>query len=312
MALVWWSVLLHEKNKEIFDFKVELLQLQEIRNGNATLDLEHIPAYSDIKNKFERQNLMILGESMVFGLILILGMWFIQKAFNREIEANNKVKNFLMSITHELKSPIASINLVLDTFVKRELPHSTIKELSTDALNESHRLEKLINNILLSIKLNEAYQYNFEPTSVTDMIKQVVNKNTLNSSNIPISIILNHQNDIINVDAEAFFSVINNLVENALKYGNDKPVIVETTEDDKFFYTLVKDNGNGISDNLKKEVFEQFYRIGNESVRKTKGTGLGLYIVKKIVLAHKGNITIENNKPSGSVFKISIPKYIVT
>jgi K+-sensing histidine kinase KdpD len=217
-----------------------------------------------------------------------------------------------MSITHELKSPIASINLVLDTFVKRELPHSTIKELSTDALNESHRLEKLINNILLSIKLNEAYQYNFEPTSVTDMIKQVVNKNTLNSSNIPISIILNHQNDIINVDAEAFFSVINNLVENALKYGNDKPVIVETTEDDKFFYTLVKDNGNGISDNLKKEVFEQFYRIGNESVRKTKGTGLGLYIVKKIVLAHKGNITIENNKPSGSVFKISIPKYIVT
>lgn len=308
LALIWWSILLHEKNKEIFDFKIELITLQAEKNGTLLTAVENTAEYKIIQDKFERQNMMIMGESMVFGFLLILGMWFIQKAFNKELESNNKVKNFLLSITHELKSPIASINLVLDTLVKRELPHLTVKELSSDALIESNRLEKLINNILLSIKVNEAYQYNFENVSLKEFIEKIIKKSAFNIPVNNIGLDLAHKQEQINVDPEAFFSVLNNLIENAIKYGDEKPIVISTSDDDKHFYIEVKDEGSGIDDNNKKKVFEQFYRVGDEATRNTKGTGLGLYIVKKIINAHSGSISIENNIPCGSVFKIIIPK----
>ncbi len=304
MALIWWSVLLHDKNSTIYQYEIELNKLgKEMQQKHAT-----VYPYLErgiIESKYERQNKMIMGEAMVFGLLLIIGIWLIQRAFNKELEANNKVKNFLLSITHELKSPLASINLVLDTIYKREMPRETVKELSQDAKKESNRLEKLINNILLSVKINKAYQYNFEQVEISQILDPILEK-----YNKDYAIVYNngHKEKHINVDKEAFYSLMTNLIENAIKYGENSPIHITSEDDLKNHYITIADQGKGIEEKDMKRIFDQFVRLGNESTRQTKGTGLGLYIVKKIVEAHRGSISVEHNKPSGCIFKITIPK----
>lgn len=101
---------------------------------------------------------------------------------------------------------------------------------------------------------------------------------------------------------------VNNLLENAVKYTPaDKPVTVTLSTIQNNAVLRVADEGAGITDTEKKKVFNKFYRIGNEESRKAKGTGLGLYLTNKIVLQHKGRITIKDNTPSGSVFEIILP-----
>ena len=101
---------------------------------------------------------------------------------------------------------------------------------------------------------------------------------------------------------------INNLVENAVKYTpEDKPVTITLDKNNGNLILRVIDQGAGIPDNEKKKIFNKFYRVGNEESRKSKGTGLGLYLTNKIVSQHKGRITVKNNTPSGSVFEISLP-----
>jgi signal transduction histidine kinase len=101
--------------------------------------------------------------------------------------------------------------------------------------------------------------------------------------------------------------VMSNLIENARKYSNKEELItVELKPKDKKTIIAVKDLGNGIPDDEKKKIFEKFYRIGNENTRSSKGTGLGLYIVKKIVQLYKYDISVKNNTPKGSIFEVTI------
>jgi len=102
--------------------------------------------------------------------------------------------------------------------------------------------------------------------------------------------------------------VIYNLIENAIKYSAaDAEITVALTGDEKNAYLSVKDTGIGIPGSEKSRIFERFYRIGTEETRKTKGTGLGLFIVKHVVEMHKGSIQVKNNSPKGSIFEVSIP-----
>ena len=109
-------------------------------------------------------------------------------------------------------------------------------------------------------------------------------------------------------DRFSFSSVIYNLIENAIKYSAaDAEITVALTGDEKNAYLSVKDTGIGIPGTEKSRIFERFYRIGTEETRKTKGTGLGLFIVKHVVEMHKGSIQVKNNSPKGSIFEVSIP-----
>lgn len=307
MALLWWAILLHRKNNEVFVLKASLLKEQYMtKAGIAQLDVTTLPEYKVLESDYNRQLYMVLGEAIVFGITLILGIFFINRAFVRELSAAEKQKNFLLSITHELKSPLASINLILSTFIKRELPSEKIKELSQDGLNESVRLEDLFNKILTATRLDKAYPFNFENTDLSDVVYKVAK--SFEKRHADVSLDIDIQTNIFKeVDRESIVSLIKNLLENAYKYtSKNKRIKIDLQQNDDQIYLVVADNGVGIDKSERSKVFEQFYRIGNEETRESKGTGLGLYIVNQIVHAHKGKIKIMDNEGGGTMFQITL------
>lgn len=303
LALLWWAILLHRKNTEVFVLKSDLLK-EKFMNlaGVANADVTTMPEFQEFKSDYTMQMYMIFGEAIVFGITLIIGMYFINRAYNRELSAAQKQKNFLLSITHELKSPLASINLILSTFIKRDLPSNKVKELSTDGLKESTRLEELFNKILISTRLGQAYQFNFERANISDLISTCVDR--FQNVHPEAELVKNIQSGILNdIDQESIVSVIKNLLENALKYSpNEKQIKVDVRKSGNETIIEISDQGVGIPKEEREKIFEQFYRIGSEDTRASKGTGLGLYIVKQIVQAHKGKIKVTNNDDLGTKF----------
>lgn len=299
LALVWWTVLLSKNNNTIYSKNMELIKLSSDQQMKDAKNVEQ----QYLRNKY-----MILGEGMVFGISLIIGMWFIQKAYNKEIQNTQNQKNFLLSITHELKSPIAAVNLITETLIKRKIPDEKKSDLYESILSENHRLEKLINNLLMATKIESGYTYNFEPCQLHEIIEKCIDRFLVNhpEANIKLSSIVN---PVILADHESMVSIFTNLFENSIKYS-EYPSNIDVTlkEGSKEWCVKVADNGIGISDPEKLKVFHKFYRTGNEDTRKTKGTGLGLYIVHKIVNAHHGDIKISDNPGGGTIFTITFPK----
>ena len=310
LALSWWAYLLFKKNSELTTEKLKILQVESniVFRTNA-YDIASLDQYNTIMSKHKRQQLMIIGEGIVFGLTMILGMLIINRAHNMEL-ANAKLKrNFLLSVTHELKTPIASVKLILETFKKRVLSPDKIRDLSDSALKENNRLERQINNLLMATKLDKAYEFNFHEEDLVKEIKDIINLYTSLHENLNLQLLTPDVNGRAKVDLEGFRSMITNLIENAIKYSNDKIHIdINIINNNENIIIEVADQGIGISDPEKSKITKQFYRIGNEDTRSTKGTGLGLYIVDKIISAHKGKMTIRDNEPRGTKFILEIPK----
>ncbi len=305
LALIWWAVLLSRNNQTLYEHK---LALSTCISSQGTDIQSSVHDINKIHQFYKRNQIMILGEGMVFGILLVLGMWFIQKAYNKEIVSTIKQKNFLLSITHELKSPIAAINLTTETLIKRALSPKMTVELHESILKESTRLEKLINNLLMAAKLDHDYKYHFEKCSLNEKVTYCIKR--LQMQNPEAEIISEFDTNDISIDAdhEAMISLINNLLENSIKYsGNKAAVRVKVNMEPPFAILSVADEGIGIPDHEKVRVTDQFYRIGNENTRKTKGTGLGLYISNKIIKAHHGKLTISDNIPQGTIVSVSIP-----
>ncbi len=300
-ALLWWSVLLHKKNNQTYQYQVELYKLDSSKSEIDLLELEA---------KFRRQNTMILGESIVFGLMLVLGIYFLYRAYQRVILASQNQKNFLLSITHELKSPLASNKLALQTLSKRKLDNHQQDELIQMGLAENERLSTLVNNLLMSARLDQNYQFHFSNTEINSLIRESIKKIQNKYPERKINIISNGETNVeIEIDQAALDSVISNLLDNAIKYSPNQSAIRVSVKEWKTNIEIeVLDEGIGIDQSERKLIFEQFYRVGNEQTRTSKGTGLGLFICAQIIKAHQGQINVTNNEPQGSKFTILLPK----
>ena len=126
---------------------------------------------------------------------------------------------------------------------------------------------------------------------------------------IPVDLDLN-SNAQITIDKELFETVLLNLIDNAFQYSMPDPkVLIKTSNQNQHIQIEVRDNGSGIASEEKKNIFDKFYRIGNEETRKTKGTGLGLYLSAEIMKMHNGKISVADNKPNGSIFSLLIPRH---
>ncbi len=309
MAFGWWWLLLFRKNKENIEEKFEIVKLQ-MKADNTYIDeaqFRATPQYQTLIRKHDRQKKMIWGEGSLIFLSLLGGVWFINWSFKKEVALSNQRRNFLLSITHELKSPISSIQLVLQTFQKRKLDEKQAEMLLTSANKEADRLNELVNNLLLSAKLETAYEPFIEELNVTHLLNDIISKMQLR---FPKAVFHLDKNEvpILRGDKQGMVSVFTNLFENAVKYSPTLPFInIKYRYDHNNFIFDVSDNGLGVTSTEKKKVFEKFYRVGNEETRKTKGTGLGLYIVAQIIKAHKGTIQLLDNQPNGSTFHIVLP-----
>ena len=310
LGLLWWALLLFQKNSDLTSERIKLLQLESnIEYKVNNYDIKTLEAYDEIISKHKRQQLMIIGEGLVFGLSLIIGMALINRAHFKEIANNIQQKNFLLSITHELKSPLASIGLIFETLKKRALKVEQIHALAESGMNENRRLEKQINNLLFATRLEEAYQFNFELIDINEVLSELAQRyNKLHQENL-----VKYNSDIsspsILADKESIQSLFINLIDNSIKYNNQKPIIsISASGQDQLVQIEVTDNGIGIPENEISNVMKKFYRIGSEETRNTKGTGLGLYIVNKIVDAHSGKIRIKSSKSNGTSITITLPK----
>ena len=296
VAFGWWAILLNKKNEENYHLK------------NRILHVDKSYSVQDIKLEYRNQQKMIIGEGLVFGISLLFGLFLINKAFWTEIKVNKSRSNFLLSVTHELKTPIASLKLINKTLATKNLSSEKNKTLLKAAGEEGRRIESLVSNILTAAQIEQSYSYNMEPMDLTELISKYIHRTyTLNGIHRVKQDLGEHI--MADVDQEAFTSVLNNLLDNAIKYApDDSHIDVVLNQNTNQVTFQVIDQGIGITDIEKKQVLQKFYRTGNEETRESKGTGLGLFIVKQIVHAHHGSIRIQDNNPKGTIFEIILPK----
>jgi len=307
-AFVWWSYLLFEKNNMLFKAQTELAAMHYSKTGNS-IPFTDSQEFLNIQNKYERQRWMIIGEGFVFLSLLIFGSVQLFKTFKKEVLLARQQNNFLLSVTHEFRTPLASIKLSLQTFLKRVTLEDKFQKLLNNSLDDVARLQSLVDNMLFAARMeNSTYALQKSSYNISDLLLQYLDKIKLTTGGSRVVINKIEPDLEYEVDEGAFFSAIINLIENALKYSPaDKPVTVSLYRKGNHIDFEVKDEGTGITEQERSKIFDKFYRVGNEETRNTKGTGLGLFIVKKITEAHGGLVTVEPNQPHGSIFKIKLP-----
>lgn len=251
---------------------------------------------------------MVMGEGAVFLFLLCVGAYFIHASIKKEDKLHEQQQNFLLSVTHELKSPLAAIKLSIETIVKRTLDKEQQAKLLKNSLKDIERLDDLVENMLLATKIeSRTYSFPKEEFDFSDLVTKITDRLQVHSCGYEQNIKANIEEGInILGDKFALSSVVTNLVENAVKYsGPCAEVAVKLCQNGGKPFLTVSDKGPGIPDDEKMLIFDKFYRVGDENVRKSKGTGLGLFIVKEVLQNHDADISVKDNTPQGAIFEVT-------
>jgi len=304
-ALLFWGFSLNKQSKTIYE--PELLHLRSQTDSISQHD-DYIAKQEKLEEKRERRKKQYLGEGSTFLLVILIGAAVVYSSFLRSIRLSRQQNNFMLSVTHELKSPIAAIKLNLQTLEKYQLDEEKRNVLVDRCIKESNRLNDLCNNMLLASQMEgRQYKSTREKFSFTELVNTAVKEYVQRYPGRFVAEIGTEYN-ILNGDRLMLQMAVSNLIENALKYTpSDTTIRVLMQEKGKHVCLQVIDEGAGIPDSEKQKIFRKFYRLGDESTRKAKGTGLGLYLTQKIVQQHKGRITVKDNQPTGSVFEMTLP-----
>lgn len=298
-ALFFWYIRLQQQNQQMANYK-----LMELVADDPT----YLQKIEQINEEAERKTHQYRGEGATFFLIILVGAVFVFRAVRRQFKVAQQQQNFMMAITHELKTPIAVAKLNLETLQKHKLDENRREKLIRMTLQETNRLNTLTNNILLSSQL-EGGGYKLV-------------KEKINLSETAGALLQDFQHRFPDKEWESEIEpdrwikgdplliqiLISNLLDNAVKYGpKSSGIKLALKEASQSVQLIVSDEGPGIPDSEKSQVFKRFYRIGNEAVRTTQGTGLGLYLCKKITADHGASIVLNDNKPSGATFTVQFP-----
>lgn len=289
----------------MLDFNAEITRLKSelvlLRSGSLEETLKEETKLHSILSK---KRFMVIGEGTVFLVILLLGIVKVRNTFKKETLLAQQQSNFLLSVTHELKSPIASTRLQLETLLIREIDRDRQKEILTNAISDTDRLNALVENILQATQIDKNnFVLNRQEVNLSEYLTQLMAGYLVAGDH---SLVQNIQPNIfMHIDKINFASIILNLIDNARKYApSGSKIVLELKKINNTICLSVIDVGIGINDDEKKNVFQKFYRVGSEETRSAKGTGLGLYIVKYLVEEHKGTIRIMDNKPKGTIFSL--------
>lgn len=300
-ALVWWFFSLYTQNEMMFDLRRQKLETT-LNPSSANFQTE----LAKINDERKRNIAKYIGEGGTFLLLILLGAAYVYRLVRRQFRVQQQQHNFVMAITHELKTPISVSRLNLETLQRHKLDEEKREKLLHMTMQETLRLDDLINNILISSQLEgHSYRISKEDLNFSDLVNDVAHLFEMRYSHRRL--IKNVEADIdINGDPLLLKLLVSNLLENANKYSpKDKQIELELKANTDTIQLSVKDTGCGIKNEEKKNVFKKFYRIGNEQTRTTKGTGLGLFLCKKIAEDHGADITVEDNQPQGSNFIVS-------
>jgi len=284
------------------------LELKQLTPSNFILEI-NTTSLANLKSEKNRKVMMYVMEGLFFMAAFIWGLMWIYSRLNAIIKLNLQKSNFMMAITHELKSPLASLKLMLQTIQKRKLEEYQLQEIVSNGISDVERLSDLTENILVASQIEGGnYDYNFQLQNLSLYLEQIIEDYNLRHGNYYCFEIKIIPEIYWFYDKLAIALVFNNLLDNAMKYSPKHSVIKISTEK-KFQKTniYITDQGVGITEEESVQIFDKFYRSGNENTRKTKGTGLGLFIVKKILEDHNATIQLVKNKQQiGTTFCIQI------
>lgn len=296
-ALIWWFIALDKQNKMISN-----IRLSELKHDDPNYYRDAV----NIEVAAKRKTIQFISEGTTFLVLILIGAVFVFRATRRQIKLSQQQQNFMMAVTHELKTPIAVAQLNLETLQKRQLDEEKRQMLISNTLQEANRLNTLCNNILFAAQLDAgAYTTAKQEVNFSDLLEGCVDSF---KNRFPTRIIQEKIDDSIYLIGEPLLlqMLVNNLIDNANKYaGKGSPITVSLQQTNYQVEFSVADLGEGLAEDEKTKVFEKFYRVGEENTRKTKGTGLGLYLCKKIVQGHGGKIFVSNNQPQGSIFTVT-------
>lgn len=256
---------------------------------------------------------MIIGEGIFFMIIFVVFAFRLKGAFVRDYKLQQQQRNFLLAVTHELKSPLASIKLYLQTMVKRTLSKEQQDQFISNSLKDIERLDYLVENVLIATKLESIRpQFPKEELNLSELIESVSQQLQINACTSQTIQTTVEPEVWINADRFALTNAVTNLIENAIKYSPASEAIevrLWSDADRGTIHFSVADQGVGIAPAEKKRIFNKFYRVGQEGTRKTKGTGLGLYIVRTVLEMHGAQIKVRDNTPKGSIFEVTFRNY---
>lgn len=289
------NYLLNTFNKK-YDIKFNFKTIQKFANIDINKQtLQKLSTDLNIRNRSFTTEAIILIILISAG---ILGLYFSVSTLN---DLHKQQNNFLLSVTHELKTPISSIILISETLQKRILPPEKHDELLGSIIENADRLKDMTENMLTAMQIeNKRFFIRKEKFNLSELVKETAHNFSLKSE---INTDIKDQIYIIG-DKAILKMTLNNIIENALKYSGNKPVNILLNKTDSEIIIQIADNGKGIESKYRKNIFKKFYRIEDDEIRQTTGSGLGLYIVAQAVKKHKGKIYIEDNTPQGTIFKI--------
>ena len=253
-----------------------------------------------------KRNLILI---VLMDVVLLTGVWFVYKSIRREMELVRIKSDFVSNVSHELRTPLALIRMFGETLEMGRLTNEEKKhEYYSTIVKESERLTRLINNILDFSKMEAGKKlYKFEPTDINAIITSVMNTYSyhLESEGFAPQVELAPSLPAISADTESVAEAIINLVDNAIKYSGDRKFLyVRTLQRGSMITVEVEDHGCGIAEEHHRKIFDTFYRVGTALVHNTKGSGLGLALVKHIMDAHGGRVEVESVVGKGSTFRL--------
>lgn len=291
----WWMWLVVRKDHDIFE-----LQQQLLREGITP----------DLVMRLPKHTLwMVLGEGLVFLVLVLLALWLSFRTMRHELSLARQQRDFLMAASHELRTPISALKLHLQTLMRPDLDPARRDMLAQTARGDIDRLHALAEQVLLASRLEEhGVTLHPETVDVAALAGEIIGEARASygrhhqiTGTLPDGLLLW-------TDPTSFRTIMGNLLENACKYSaKDTVVEVELGRSHAVVHLKVADHGIGILERDRQRIFSKFYRGGNEATRVTKGTGLGLFIVRRLLEDLGGRVEFRSTQPHGSTFTAFFP-----
>lgn len=258
------------------------------------------------------RNGIVLFFGVVLLLIIISGVVLNTTFLVREIRRNEQHDAFINAVTHELKTPVASIRLYLETLMTRSVDDARRAEFYRVMLDDSDRLLRTIEQVLRTGRVGPATRLqNALPVDLNSIVEECRTK-ALAVHSLPDEAVVYSRGSDVRVlgDADELRAAVSNLIDNAIKYSAGSVHVYADTmhSDGRHIFVRIRDQGMGIPKGELKRVFKRFYRVPGPAALRMKGTGLGLYIVRSVAKRHKGRAWAESEGPGqGSTFILQLP-----
>jgi len=263
-----------------------------------------------VMSAFGKQWLVLTLGALVL-LMVLLGVVFYLVVTIKEVSLNRRQTNFMDAVTHELKSPIASLKLYLQTLNLRKVSEEERESFHRYMLEDVERLDELINHLLIAAQLNKAHlPEDRESIELSELLRQCASSVCLRYQAPPETVEFDLQPCVVQARRVDMDVIFRNLIDNAVKYGGSPAHVWIRMKADAsgMVHIWVADNGNGVPPHLRQKIFGRFVRLGFELQREKPGTGLGLHIVSTLIRRLRGNISVKgHSQDTGAAFKVSLP-----